>query len=118
MAQHPQHLGVSADSMSGVWQGPFTTDQGSGGTMSITVAHDDAGVTATMQISGHMDIPSSTLTNIQHNAGKVTWTQVTNGTSCSGSASHGADGALVGSLDCGHAVLSFTLTKSSAPKTK
>jgi hypothetical protein len=118
LAQHPQHAGISADSMNGVWEGPFTVDQGSGGTMSITVAHDDSGVTATMTISGHMDVPSSTLANIKHDGGRITWSQETGDIHCAGSASHNAGGALVGTLDCGHAILSFTLTKSTAPKGK
>jgi hypothetical protein len=64
-----------------------------------------------------MDLAPSTLENIKHDAGKITWTQETGDMSCSGSATHNADGALVGSLDCGHAILSFTLTKAAAPKT-
>src|SRR4051812_24389539 len=118
MAQHPQHAGIPVDSMSGVWEGPFTTAEGPGGTMSISVAHDNAGVSATMRIAAHMDIPASTLTNIKHAGDKVTWTQETNGTTCSGSGSHNSSGAFVGTLDCGHAILSFTLTKSAAPKSK
>jgi hypothetical protein len=121
-AQHPMHPGVSADSMAammnGVWEGPFTTDHGPGGTMSITVAHDSSAVTATMTISAHMDIPPSTLANIKHDGGKITWTQDTGGMQCSGSASHTADGALAGTLDCGHAILSFSLSKNAAPKGK
>jgi hypothetical protein len=113
--------GISADSaaklMNGTWEGPFTSDQGPGGTMSVAVSHNGSTVNATMTISAHMDVPPSTLTNIQHNGGRITWTQQTGDASCSGSATHNADGALVGSLDCGHAVLSFTLTKSAAPKT-
>jgi hypothetical protein len=118
MAQHPQHPGVSPDSMNGVWEGPFTTDHGPGGTMSITVAHDSTSVKATMTISAHMDVPPSTLANIKHEGSKITWTQETAGMSCTGSASHNPDGALVGSLDCGHAIISFTLTKSAAAKGK
>ena len=116
MAQHPQHAAISADSMSGVWAGPFTMDQGPGGTMSITVAHDSTSVRATMTISAHMDIPQSTLANIKHDGGRITWTQETGEASCSGSASHNTEGALVGTLDCGHAILSFTLTKSAPAK--
>lgn len=118
LAQHPQHAAISADSMSGVWEGPFTTDHGPGGTMSITVAHDSTGVKATMQISAHMDVPASTLANIKHDGGKISWTQETGEMSCTGSASHNTEGALVGSLDCGHAILSFTLTKSAPAKSK
>jgi hypothetical protein len=118
MAQNPQQGGVSADSMTGVWEGPFTTDHGPGGTMSVTVAHDSAGVKATMTISAHMDVPPSTLANIRHDGGKITWTQETSGMSCAGSASHNTEGALVGSLDCGHAIISFTLTKSAPAKGK
>ena len=128
MAQHPQHPqpaqhhDVSADSMAammnGVWEGPFTTDHGPGGTMSVTVAHDSTGVKATMQISAHMDVPPSTLANIKHDGGKITWTQEANGMSCTGSASHNTEGALVGSIDCGRAILSFTLTKSAPAKSK
>jgi hypothetical protein len=124
-AQHPQlpqHMqGISADSvaklMNGTWEGPFTADQFPGGTMSVAISHDSTGVKATMTISAHMDVPPSTLENIRHDAGKITWTQQTGDMSCSGSATHNADGALVGSLDCGHAILSFTLTKAAAPKT-
>ena len=122
LAQHPMHPGVSADSMAammnGVWEGPFTVDQGGSGTMSITVAHDSTGVKATMTISGHMDIPTSTLANIKHDGGKIPWTQETSGFHCDGSAAHADDGALAGTLDCGHAVLSFNLTKSPSPKGK
>ena len=124
-AQHPQlqrpMQGISADSaaklMTGTWEGPFTTDQGPGGTMSIAVSHDSSGVKATMTIATHMDVPQSRLENIKHDGGKITWTQQTGDMSCSGSATHNADGALAGSLDCGHAILSFTLTKAAAPKT-
>lgn len=125
-AQHPQlpqHMqGISADSaaklMNGTWEGPFTTDQGPGGTMSIAVSHDASGVRATMTTSAHTDAPPSTLQNIKHGGGKITWTQETGDASCSGSATHNANGALVGSLDCGHALFSFTLTKAAAPKGK
>src|SRR5260370_12792093 len=118
-AQHPelpQHMqGISADSaaklMNGTWEGPFNTDQGPGGTMSIAVSHDASGVKATMTVSGHGDVPPSTLENIKHDGGHITWTQETGDASCSGSATHNADGALVGSLDCGHAISSFTLSK-------
>src|SRR5437879_3790884 len=97
-AQHPQlpqHMqGISADStsklMNGTWEGPFTTDHGPSGTMSIAVSHDSSGVKATMTLSAHMDVPPSTLENIKHDAGKITWTQETGGMSCSGSASHNA----------------------------
>ena len=86
--------------------------------MSIAVSHDASGVRATMTTSAHTDAPPSTLQNIKHERGKITWTQETGDASCSGSATHNANGALVGSLDCGHALFSFTLTKAAAPKGK
>lgn len=122
-AQHPQHVqGISADSaaklMSGTWEGPFTTDHGPGGTMSIAVSHDSAGPKATMTISNHMNLPVTTLQNIKHERGKITWTQATGDVTCTGSAAPDSDGALAGTLDCGHAILSFTLTKTAATKAK
>ena len=121
-AQHPEHPGVSADSMArlmnGTWEGPFTTDHGPTGTMSVVISHDSAGVNATMQISAHMDVAPSPLTNIKHENGKVTWTQETAGMSCSGAAAMDANGAFAGTLDCGHAKLTFTLTKSAAAKSR
>lgn len=122
-AQHQPHMpGISADSaaklMTGTWEGPFTTDHGPGGTMSIAVSHDNSGVKATMTISAQMDLPASALQNIKHDGGKITWTQQTGDMSCNGSASHDGDGALTGSLDCGHALISFTLTKTGATKAK
>lgn len=119
IAQHPAGHDSLAKAMDGTWSGPFTTDHGPGGTMSVLVSHEGDNVKATMTISLHPDMPASPLNNIKHEAGgKISWTQETGGMSCTGTATMNTDGALAGGLDCGHAKLDFTLTKATPAKTK
>ena len=115
LAQHQAH---DSTAMLGTWEGPFATDHGPGGTMQVVVAHDSTGVRATMKVSLHPEMAPSNLTDIKHVGDKVTWSQETGGMRCSGSAGLNTDGALAGTLDCGHAILSFTLTKNAQPKNK
>ena len=99
-----------ADRVVGRWEGTYAS-HGPNGNMTLVVARDTA-LTADVTFTADQPFAASPVTAFAVDGADVTWTQTLMGFACRATAVLDDTGKrLKGDMDCGHAGLSFVLTK-------
>jgi hypothetical protein len=95
--------------MAGVWEGKYTSNHATEGTLRVTIAHDSV-VSATMEFGGSVTVPPSAFKTITHEGERVTWKQDLLGAACDGTGTVSGE-KFKGEIRCGPALISFEVRK-------
>lgn len=102
----------SSGALLGSWEGPFRSDGGMTGTLSLTITRD-----STWHVRSEIATDNGTMpgadTDVRVDGGNISWVRHAGDITCKAFGSV-ESGILTGDIDCGHAKVSYTLKKKKA----